>query len=377
MSSKKLLLFFCIIYVINVDAQKKEIPDSLRQFVLAARYHSGFMFAHSIFVENVKGTYPNGFELEYSHVRTDAATKYKFNSYPRTGFAFTYVDYNRDFLGKSYALSYFLEPNYRIGNSLKLFLRASGGVAYFTNPHDSSKNPLNQSYSTHINSFLQLGFGLSYPVSKHFAAYGMASFFHSSNAGFKEPNAGVNYINASIGLQYYKYSTRFPVYKLESDTSWKHQPVHFDAALFYSPKSGYDADTSVARKFVLGTSVTAIKQVSNIDAITAGAEIYYDDGMRSVKENIILDDSSSNTLVGLLIGHQFLLNRFTFSQELGFYVYKQTEVYNNTYRDLFYTVYHRWGLTYNIKKRWYIGINLLAHRQIADFIDGRLIYRLK
>ena len=99
--------------------------------------------------------------------------------------------------------------------------------------------------------------------------------------------------------------------------------------------------------------------------------------MRSIKENIIRDDSSSNTLVGLLIGHQFLLNRFTFSQELGFYVYKQTEVYNTTYRDLFYTVYHRWGLTYNIKKRWYLGINLLAHRQVADFIDGRLIYRLR
>ena len=152
--------------------------------------------------------------------------------------------------------------------------------------------------------------------------------------------------------------------------------MHFEAAVFYSPKSGYKRDTSAARNFLIGTSVTAIKQISNIDALTAGAEIYYDDGLRSTKEYVV-GDTSSNTFAGLLIGHRFLLNRFTFSQELGFYIHKQTKVYNSTYRDLYHTIYHRWGLTYNIKNRWSIGINLLAHKQVADFIDGRLIYRLK
>ena len=372
---KKLLFVFFIVGSIHVAAQKKGLPDSLRQVVFAARYHSGFMFAHSVFVQNVKGAHPNGFELEYSHVRTDAATRFKYNSYPRTGYSFTYVDYNREFLGSSYALSYFLEPNYRLGNNLKLFLRASGGLAYLTNPHDSSKNPVNQSYSTHINSFLQLGLGLSYPISNHFAVYGMANFFHYSNGGFKEPNGGVNYINASIGLQYYKYSTRFPVYNHEKDTSWKHQPPHVDVSLFYSPKSGYKKDSSQTRKHLIGTSVSLVKQVSSIDAITAGAEIYYDDGLRSIKETFV-KDTSSNILAGILIGHQFLLNRFVFSQELGFYIFKQTDAYNEKYRDLYHTIYHRWGLTYNIKKRWYVGINLLAHKQVADFIDGRVIYRL-
>ncbi len=373
---RKLLLFFLLAAFIHTNAQKRYNTDSLKQVVLAARYHFGFMFAHSVHVENVKGINPYGFELEYSHLRTGIAVKNKYNSYPRTGFSFTYTNYNRNFLGQAYALSYFVEPNFRVGNSLKLLLRASGGLAYFTNPYDAIKNPSNHSYSTHINSYLQFDLGLSYPVSKHFALYGMGGFFHASNAGFKEPNAGVNYINASIGLQYYAYSTRLPVYNHGSDTSWRHQPMHFEAAIFYSPKSGYKRDTSVARNFLIGTSVTAIKQISNIDALTAGAEIYYDGGLRSTKEYIV-GDTSSNTFAGLLIGHRFLLNRFTFSQELGFYIHKQTKVYNTTYRDLYHTIYHRWGLSYNIKNRWSIGVNLLAHKQVADFIDGRLIYRLK
>jgi hypothetical protein len=217
------------------------------------------------------------------------------------------------------------------------------------------KKSANQSYSGNINCFLQLGLGLSYPIGNHFAVYGMGNFFHNSNGGFKEPNSGVNYVNVSIGLQYYAYSTRLPVYKKQRDTSWKHQGVHFDMSLFYSPKGGYNADTTSHRKFVLGTSFQAVKQVSNLDAITATAEIYYDDAIRSVKQTF-LADSSSNIFAGLLIGHQFLLNRFTFTQEFGFYVFKKTDnttSFGGTGR-FYHTTYQRWGLYYNVKKRWFL-----------------------
>ncbi|HYK46824.1 MAG TPA: hypothetical protein VEV83_16715, partial [Parafilimonas sp.] len=61
----------------------------------------------------------------------------------------------------------------------------------------------------------------------------------------------------------------------------------------------------------------------------------------------------------------------------GIYVYKQTDYYNEVYADLFHTIYHRWGLNYQMGRHWLIGLNLLAHNQIADFIDGRLTYRIK
>ena len=375
---KKLMVLFFVTSFINVLAQNKGLPDSLRQVVLAARYHSGFIYAHNVYVQNTKGTHPNGFELEYSHLRADSAIVAKFKCYPRTGLSFTYVDFNKDLLGRSYSLSYFLEPNYRLGNKLKMNLRASAGLSYLTNPYDSVKNPTNQSYSGNINIFLQLGLGVSYPIGNHFAVYAMGNFFHNSNGGFKEPNSGVNYVNASVGLQYYAYSNRLPVYKKQRDTSWKHQGVHFDVSLFYSPKGGYNRDSTAHRKFVLGTSFQAVKQVSNLDAITATAEIYYDDAMRSVKQTFLFD-SSSNIFAGLLIGHQFLLNRFTFTQEFGFYIFKKTDKHDDVYRDkpVYHTAYQRWGLYYNVKKRWSVGINLLAHYQVADFIDGRVIYRLK
>lgn len=378
MHCKKLVGLFFLAAFLNASAQKKEVPDSLRQLVLAARYHSGFVFAHNIHVQNTKGTKPDGFELEYAHLKTDSATLNKFKCYPRLGLSFTYVDFNSRLLGKSYSVCYFLQPEYKLGNQLTMNVRASAGFSYLTNPYDIVKNPANQTYSGHINNFLQIGLGLSYPLNKHTGIYAMGNFFHNSNGGFKLPNAGLNYINASIGLQYFNYSTHLPVYKKIKDTSWKNQPVHFDVSVYYSPKDGYKySDTSKQqRKFVLGTSVQIVKQVGNIDALTVGAEIYYDDALRSIKD-IYVKDNSSATLAGVLIGHQFLLNRFTFTQQLGAYVFKQTDVYNTRYQNLFHTVYHRWGLNYKINNNLFAGITLLAHNQIADFIDARLIYRIK
>jgi len=329
----KLLLAVAVLSSLSACSQKKEIPDSLRQRVLVAGYHSGFIFAHSIFVQNTKGTKPDGFELEYSRLRTDSVFRAHFNCYSRSGFNFTYVDFNKQLLGSSYSLCYFIEPNYRLGNALHINVRAAAGLSYLTNPFDSIKNPANQSYSWPINMFLQLGFGLTCPVGKHFSLYARGNFFHNSNGGFNQPNGGINYINTSFGLQYFAHSNRLPVYNTIKDTSWKKQPVHLDVSVYYSPKGGYRPDSVAARKYVAGVSFGLAKQVSNIDAVTAGVEIYYDEGLHTIKK-VFLKDESSSTLAGILLGHQFLLNRFTFSQQLGIYVYKQTAYYNEIYADL-------------------------------------------
>ena len=373
---KKLLFIFCAAACANASAQKIEITDSLRQIVIGARYHSGFIFAHNIHVKNTKGVKPEGFEFEYAHLKTDSSTLTKFKCYPNLGLSFTYVDFNSQLLGKSYSASYFIEPTFRLGNNLKMNVRTAAGLSYLTNPHDSVKNPANQTYSGHINICLQLAFGFSYPVSKHIDVYAMGNFLHNSNGGYKLPNAGLNYINASLGLRYFQYASRLPVYKKEKDTSWKHQRLHFDVSAYCGPKDGYNSDSSAHRKFVIGTFVQIVKQVSSLHALTAGAEIYYDNGLRSIKD-VYVKDNSSSTLAGVLIGHQFLLNRFIFTQQLGFYISKHTKTYNTQYAELFQSIYHRWGLQYKINDHLFAGITLLAHNQIADFIDAGIVYRIK
>jgi hypothetical protein len=68
----------------------------------------------------------------------------------------------------------------------------------------------------------------------------------------------------------------------------------------------------------------------------------------------------------LLAGHEFLLGKFIFSQQLGVYVFNPTSRFNQ--------IYHRWGIHYLSKNNWGVGARLLAHRHIADFVDLRIIY---
>jgi hypothetical protein len=337
------------------------------------RLHYGVIYAHSIHIQNTAGAHPRGFEFEFAKRVVDEKTKNYYSCFPRTGFTFSYFDFNTKILGKAYSLSYFLEPNYRLGRNCDFFIKAGAGLSYLTNPHDSIKNPANQTYSLPVNFFMCLGAGLNFKVDKHISFGVMASFQHNSNGGFAQPNRGINYPSASIAIKYNPVDNSTPLYKRTRDTSWKARRFNYDLSFLYSPKEGYNQNWKSERKFVVGINPEITWRVSTIDAVTAAAEVYYDEGLKSIKYN--LGDSSSNTFAGILLGHEFLFRKIIFSQQLGFYFVKHTDVYTHLYSQPFPTIYHRWGLRYKLNPHWYIGFNMLVHNQVADFIDGRITYR--
>ncbi len=118
------------------------------------------------------------FELEIAKQFSDEKNFQRFRCYPRTGLLLSYINYDKFFLGSSYSASYFLQPIYRLGNRWSASLRGIVGLSYLTNPYDSVTNKQNQSYSGHINAFLQLGAGFSYNVSNRISISTAANFFH-------------------------------------------------------------------------------------------------------------------------------------------------------------------------------------------------------
>ncbi len=356
----------------NLPALADSGKAAKSQLILGVSANYGFIFAHSIHIQNTKGAKPRGLELEIAEQISNNKAFQLFRCYPRTGVLFSYIDFDSELLGSSFSASYFLQPEYRLGNHVRAYLRGVVGLSYLTNPHDSVTNTENQTYSGHVNIFLQLGAGFSYNIGNRINITAAANFFHNSNGGFKEPNRGLNYPNVSLGINYFSRTNRLPKYKVVKDTLWKRIPVKFDAGILYSPKPGYGPHLNPERKFVIGAMFQASKRISNISAFTLAAEGYYDAAMRSVKVHI--GDSTSSFLAGVLVGHEFIFNKFIFSQQLGVHVYKRTEAYN-LYNPIYRTLYHRWGLRYEITPHIYAGFNFLAHAQIADFIDVRVLYR--
>lgn len=65
-----------------------------------------------------------------------------------------------------------------------------------------------------------------------------------------------------------------------------------------------------------------------------------------------------------MAGHSFLLGRFIFSQAFGVYLYDPYKTNDPGYQ--------RYGLVYRIGKHIQAGVNLKAHRHVADFPDLRI-----
>jgi len=337
-------------------------------FSIGAGLQHGFFFAHSPEVQNTKGAKPTGAELIFSWQRNDPAIWNLCNCYPRQGFLINYYNYDTEILGSALTSAFFLEPSFRISEKFHLSFEASAGLSYLTNPFDSVHNPGNQSYSTKLSGYLLVGGGIWYKINGHFWLNGSLNYQHISNGGFRQPNKGINWPTVGLAVSYQKEERKFYSGKKELKKYWKDNGPRWDVAVFGIAKRIRDENGNSKRLPLIGLSGQGSKQIGAIHALTAGLELFYDDALKTKIENDTLHASENVSAIrsGILIGHEFLLGKFIFSQRLGVYIINPT--------DYFTTIYHRWGIQYRFNKHWGAGFNLQAHKHVADFIDLRIVY---
>ncbi len=331
--------------------------------IIAGLQH-GFIFAHSPAVENTKGAHPSGVELAIAWQKNNPRAWNLCNCFPQTGFVFRYYDYDTEVLGQSLGVNYFLEPLYRLGRNTFFSFKGSAGLAYLTNPFDSIRNPANQSYSNAVSGSLVIGAGIWIKLNDHWRLNGTINYQHVSNGGLKRPNKGINYPTGGIAISYQRTPMSYYTGIRSREKFWKNDPLRWDAGIFGMALKETDKNGISHRRPMIGFSLQASRQVGRINALTAGIEILNDKALRTRLNKDSIDASAVRA--GLLVGHEFLLGRFLFSQRLGVYIFNQTPYYNR--------IYHRWGIHYLINKNWGAGLHLKVHRHIADFVDLRITY---
>lgn len=366
----------CIVWLLSTGCFQvvRAQTDSLRTepniakeknlFSTGSGLQHGFIFAHSQAVQNTKGARPTGLELILSWQRNDAAVWDLCNCYPRKGLLLAYYDYDTKILGKSVSSAYFLEPVYRLSKNLFFSFKGVTGVSYLTHPFDSIRNPSNQSYSTHFSGYLLVGLGVWVRLSEHWWLATSVNYQHISNGGLRQPNKGINWPTAGVALSYQKNSRPFYSGIRTTEKFWKKQSLRWEAGFFGIPRRSLDETGNSRRLLLIGLSLETGKQIGRINTVTLGMEVYRDAELRAkLKRDSV---KASPVKAGILVGHEFLLGKFLFSQRLGLYVFDQTPYYDR--------LYHRWGLQYQISRHWGLGFNLQAHRQVADFVDLRFTY---
>ena len=326
--------------------------------------HYGSLIAHSQEVQNTAGARPYGLELQFTRQQTGARSYNLCHCYPRQGLLLSAYSFNSEVLGWGAMAAYLLEPSYRLGNRWMFSMRGAAGLAYGSKPYHPEEHPANQSYSTHVSAYLLYGLGLQYQLDARTALQVSANFQHISNGGMKQPNKGVNW--PTVGLHLQRYARPLNLYNgsRHKDTAWRQLGWRKDLAIFGMAKRWLNDNGSSSRVAVAGAVLQVGKQVGSINHLSMGLEASYNGTINHrLKADTLAGNSWKLALVG---GHEFLLGRFMFSQQLGWYLYQANPYYDRWF--------HRWGLLYRLRPSYWLGFSLKAHKHVADFVDLRLMY---
>jgi len=334
--------------------------DSINPAVIGVRSHLSFVIVHSQDLRSMENTYPFGFGIDLKKRYTSKKTWDACNCYPMIGFSFTYWNFNNPgSLGNGLSAMFFAEPFFGFKRKVNLSVRAGFGLSYLSKPYDELENPDNLSYSSHLGFPLSLSLNLNYQLNPKLNLNIGANYNHISNGGVKYPNKGLNYPSLGIGLDYYLRPAKFVVHP---KADWKKDDIkrgRHDISFLMSTTG--IAPNEAARYLVLGAFYNYSYRIARISALNGGGE-WVADG--SLKARISRDSLNVDYhRVSVLLGHEFLLGHFVFSQQLGIYVYDPYK-HNDA-------VYQRYGLIYIFNKRFLVGFNLKVHRYIADFMDFR------
>lgn len=364
------LYFLCLVSLFlsllhQAKAQENPYPQKVSSPIHAGvRAHYGFIFAHSRDVSNLANSYPSGIEINVSKRLTSQKTWDQCHCYPHTGLIVSYFDYNNKIVGRSVTAAPYLEPVFKINRSIHFTVSGALGLSYLTRPYHAQSNPANQSYSLPVGGYLALGTGFHMRASDKLWFNISAQYNHISNGGIKEPNKGLNYPTIAGGFHYYPKAPFIPTWPVR-DNETPHR-FSFRAEMYGSSKSILPGEKK--RYFIGGFQLSAGKQISLLNSLRVSAEWTFD---YALQERLRRNDGNSSHFhrAGLLLGHEFLMGRFLFSQHMGWYVYNPSG-YNTL-------LYQRYSMLYKINSRWFTGVNLKAHGHIANFIDfrtGRNIY---
>lgn len=331
---------------------------------IEAGFHKGFIFAHSKDVQNTDGSYPWGIEISLFRHQRNKQVWDLCRCYPKSGLNAQYFNYDNRILGHSLNLNTFLEPYFNTGNRLQISIRGLAGLSYLTNPYHPVENPTNMSYSLALSGYVALGTGIHAAISRHQSIHLYTIYNHISNGGIKDPNKGINWPTLSLALDYAFKDNTLPVRKYKGKEVYDKR-YRLYADVYGSSKTISHGDKN--RWLLAGSVVGTSRRISSINQLAGGIEIWYD---YSLKQKIMRRGEAHEAWrAGIYLMHEFVLNRFLLSQGMGIYLYKPPGFYD--------AIYQRYGLLFHISRRLGVGLQVLAHRQVADYLDFRLRYYIK
>jgi len=339
--------------------------DEKSPFIMGLRLHYGMIIPHSDKIEHLSHTEPWGVELDFTwHLTRRNIWEYCF-CYPRSGISLFYTNYgNPEIIGSSISIYPYIEPFIGAQRKMSMSVRFGIGPAYLTKLYDAETNPENLFFSSRIAFIALLNVALNYRPTDRTNLRLAANYSHISNGAVTEPNLGINYPTFNLGIDYSLTPVKFEDRLKDKSVQVNLDKNRFEAAVILTGKE--EVDTGEPH-MIFGLTASYSRLVSRVSAFSGGAEWISDRSLRQKIRNRNIVDSSGEYIdhnrIALLFGHELWLGRVILSQQLGIYIYAPFKPKD--------AVYQRYGVSFYISDHFLIGVNIKAHRHVANFLDFR------
>lgn len=350
-----LLLFFVFLFTTS-QAQ-------IGQYGWSVSGHYGTTIAHTKKIASIKSNNPVGLQIDLFRQKDNQENFNTCNCYPQSGISISLFEYgNNDIVGQGIHSTIYLEPQFKISDKNYFILRASAGLAFMNRPYDSIENPNNLAYSLPVSGFVSFGPGWRYYIHPQYSLFIIFPFNHVSNGGIKDPNIGLNFPSVQFGLskQNYRLNRKFKKEYLGKQI----QKNTFSMTGFFSSRTVKNGEKK--RFLIYGIESAYQRKMSALLSLNGAFEFYKDDALkeRYRREQGV---SKDRYRLGLMSGLQLHLGRFELYHRLGAYLY-DPGLYNGR-------VFHRHGLQYLLNEKSSVGVEVKAHKEVANFLDFRFQYR--
>jgi hypothetical protein len=288
------------------------------------------------------------------------------NCYSENGVSLGYINFaNPQQLGRALTFSVFAQPYLVFRERFQLSLRGSAGLAFLNKVYDSVANKDAIFFSTNRSYALALGLNAHWQLSAHWKVNATAQFNHISNGGRKDPNEGMNFPGAVLGISYLFNAQSLERRKKEPFTE---KPFLLVVHGFGGVRTAWaDANWPDEQRVVVGTNVGIIKRLGRIIGIGAGGEYYYD-GINAVYQQRT-GQNLQTSVAGVSIQNYIFYGKLLFGQQFAWYVTSNTGYQKN--------IYQRYLLEYEVKRNWYAGVSLKAHGDHSDYMAVSVGYFFK
>lgn len=356
-------IFLLIITIIssNISAQNFFTNETYIQ----STFNKGLMLPEYKFISFYTKKSLTAFEISVFKKTAGKNIWHKIYKYPEIGFRYYFTTLgNDDIYGNVNALFSFV--NFNIGESKNVSLNFSPGLGlcYAQKVFDIHTNYTNIAIASHLNIFFNFDLNFRYKILKNIYLTSNINFKHISNASLKQPNVGLNFINAGIGTVMMLgqkseiNEITIPEFIKKGETSFIYSAGLKSASIY----DGYDY-------FISSFSVNYKRYLVYKYALGIGADLFFDSSLKNaIEQNGNIEFRNRYFLTsGFHVSNEVVVNKLIIGFQVGYFVFLK-DMYKNQ------KMYNRLTVKYKLTKSLIFNLSLKTHIVIADYLEWGLGY---